>query len=116
MRYSLPRDAFEILVETFQSKQKAEKFAQAIEEIIEYSKEKCNEEIVQKKELTKIELKEELKNELVTKDIFEERFKTIEERFKSLEFKINILIVLMLIIITFANPTFLEILKKLLGR
>ena len=38
MRYLLPHDAFEILVETFQSKQKAEKFAQAIEEIIEYSK------------------------------------------------------------------------------
>jgi hypothetical protein len=113
MQYSLPRDAFEILVETFKSKEKAEKFAKAIEEIINFTRKKSEEEIAQKKEHIKIELKEELKKELVTRELFEERFKNIDERFKMLDFKINILIALTLIVITFANPTFVELIKNL---
>jgi hypothetical protein len=127
MQYSLPRDAFEILVETFKSKEKAEKFAKAIEEIVNFTRKKSEEEITQKKEHIKIELKEELKKELVTRELFEERFKSIDERFKSiderfksiderfkmLDFKINILIALTLIVITFANPTFVELIKNL---
>jgi len=120
MQYSLPRDAFEILVETFKSKEKAEKFAKAIEEIIDFSREKSKEEILEKKELSKIEIKEELKNELVTKELFderfnviEERFKNIDERFKMLDFKLNIFIAIALIALTFANPTFVEIIKQI---
>ena len=62
MQYSLPRDAFEILVETFKNKEKAERFARAIEEIVNFTRDKSQEEIVQKKEHIKIELKEELKS------------------------------------------------------
>ncbi|NPA11047.1 MAG: hypothetical protein GXO62_02260 [Epsilonproteobacteria bacterium] len=127
MQYSLPREAFEILVDTFNSKEKAEKFAQALEEIINFSREKSKEEISNQKEIAKIEIKEELKNELVTRDIFEERFKVVDERFKSIDerfkniderfnmlnFKINILIALTLIVITFANPTFVELIKNI---
>ena len=127
MQYSLPRDAFEILVETFKSKEKAEKFAEAIEKIVNFVRNKSEEEIIQKKEHIKIELKEELTKELVTRELFEERFKNIDERFKSiderfksiderfkmLDFKINILIALTLIVITFANPTFVELIKNL---
>ena len=120
MQYTLPRDAFEILVETFKSKEKAEKFAKAIEEIVNFTRKKSEEEIAQKKEHIKIELKEELKKELVTRELFEERFKSVDERFKSiderfkmLDFKINILIALTLIVITFANPTFVELIKNL---
>ena len=113
MQYTLPRDAFEILVETFKSKEKAEKFAKAIEEIVNFTRKKSEEEIAQKKEHIKIELKEELKKELVTRELFEERFKSIDERFKMLDFKINILIALTLIVITFANPTFVELIKNL---
>jgi hypothetical protein len=123
----LPRDVFDILVETFKSKEKAEKFAKAIEDIINFSRDKSKEEISHKKEHLKIELKEELKNELVTREIFEERFnridekfktiderfKMIDERFKMLDFKINILIALTLIVITFANPTFVELIKNI---
>jgi len=123
MNYSLPRDSFEILVDTFKSKEKAEKFASAIEELINHAT-----EIKEKKELIKIELKEELKNELVTRELFEERFKSIEERFKSidarfksidarfdsLENKFNIMIILMLILLSFANPTFVDFLKELI--
>ena len=35
MDYSLPRESFEILVDTFKSKEKAEKFASAIEKLID---------------------------------------------------------------------------------
>jgi len=128
MNYSLPRESFEILVDTFKSKEKAEKFATAIEKLIDYAREKSKTEIEEKKELVKIELKEELKNELVTKELFEERFKSIDARFKSidarfesmdarfdsLENKFNIIIVLMLILISFANPTFVDFLKELI--
>ena len=120
MNYTLPRDVFDILVETFKSKEKAEKFARAVEEIVNFTKEKSKEEIVEKKELTKIELKEELKQELVTRELFEERFNVIEERFniiderfKTLNFKLNIFIAIALITLTFANPTFVELIKQI---
>jgi len=69
-------------------------------------------------------LKEELKQELVTREIFEERFKGLEntmtEKFKvvdgkfaSLHFKMNIFIAIALIALTFANPTFVQLLQKL---
>jgi hypothetical protein len=50
-------------------------------------------------------------NELVTRDLFEERFKVVDERFKRLELKLNILIILAL---TLFNPAFLSIIEKLL--
>jgi len=114
MNYSLPRESFEILVDTFKSKEKAEKFASAIEKLIDHARENSKIEISEKKELVKIELKEELKNELVTRELFEERFKSMDERFKSLENKFNIVIILMLILISFANPTFVDFLKELI--
>ena len=137
MQYTLPRDAFEVLVDTFKDRVRAEKFAKAIEDIVEFSKERADQEITEKKELIKIELKEELKNELVTRDIFEERFnglnerfksiderfksmderfKSIDERFKSLDFKLNIFIGLTLILLTFANPSFIELIKTFFGK
>lgn len=88
-------------------------------------------EILEKKELVKIEIKDELKKELVTREIFEERFKVIEERFNvvdeklkslekvmnekfnSLNFKLNIFIAIALIALTFANPTFVQLIGKL---
>lgn len=108
MNYSLPRDSFEILVDTFKSKEKAEKFASAIEELINHAREKSKTEIEEKKEL-------------VTRELFEERFiginerfKSIDARFDSLENKFNIMIILMLILISFANPTFVDFLKELI--
>ena len=81
-------------------------------------------------------------NELVTRDLFEERFKVInerfnsidekfkaidekfkviderfkvvDERFKRLELKLNILIILVLLALTLFNPAFLSIIEKLL--
>ncbi|WP_297889425.1 hypothetical protein [Sulfurihydrogenibium sp.] len=121
MAYTLPRDVFNLLEETFGSKEKAEKFVTAVEKTINEIYEKAKEVITQKKEHIKIELKEELKNELITRDLFEERFKIIDERFKvadekfkRLEFKLNILIVLVVIALTFANPNFVALIEKLI--
>ena len=72
------------------------------------------------KDSAKIEIKDDLKKELVTKELFEERHKVIEERFnviderfKSLNFKLNIFIAIALIALTFANPTFVGLRQKL---
>jgi hypothetical protein len=120
MTHSIPREAFEILEDTFHSREKAKKFAEAIEEIILYSQQEAKKEIEEKKNILKIELKEELKNELVTRELFEERFKTVDERFKNvdeqfktLNFKFNLLITLVIIALTFANPTFVAVIEKI---
>jgi len=102
-----------------------------MESAIEAIDDKAKEAIVEKKGHIKIELKEELKNELVTRDIFEEKFKVIDERFnvvderfknlgnemndrfKSLNFKLNIFIAIALIALTFANPTFVKLIEKI---
>ena len=125
MTHSIPREAFEILEDTFHSREKAKKFAEAIEEIILYSQQETK--IEEKKNILKIELKEELKNELVTRELFEERFKTVDEKFntiderfknideqfKTLNFKFNLLITLVIIALTFANPTFVAVTEKI---
>jgi len=120
MGYHLSRDIYSILEESLESKEKADKIATAFEEILDSMLEKVKKEIVEKKEYTKIELKDELRNELVTRDIFEEksnsmntRFKSIDEQFKHLDFKLNIFIAISLIALTFANPTFVELIKSI---
>jgi len=49
MQYTPPRDAFGILMDTFKDRVKAEKFTKAIEGIVEFSKERADQEIVGKK-------------------------------------------------------------------
>ena len=44
----------------------------------------------------------------------DERFHTVDERFKSLNFKLNIFLVIVFIALTFANPTFVKLLERLL--
>ena len=62
--------------------------------------------------------------DILTREIFEERFKGLEntmtekfkvvdEKFASLHFKMNIFIAIALITLTFANPTFVQLLQKI---
>ncbi len=44
----------------------------------------------------------------------DERFHTVDERFKSLNFKLNIFLAIVFIALTFANPTFVKLLERLL--
>jgi len=87
--YTLPREAFGLLEEAFGDRKKAEIFAKAMETAISAIDEKAKETITDRKEYLKVELKEELKNELVTREIFDERFKLVDERFKSLTIEMN---------------------------
>jgi len=48
----------------------------------------------------------ELKKELLTREVF-------EERFKSLNFKLNVLLAIALAALTFANSTFVSAIEKL---
>ena len=118
--YSLPRDAYELLVEALGEKQKAEIFAQALERSIQAIDERADAAIVEKKGQIKVELREALRQELVTRELFEERMKVIDERFnmederfKSLNFKLNIFIAIALLALTLANPTFAALVGKL---
>jgi hypothetical protein len=77
MAYTLPRSVYNILEEALGSKERAEKFAEAFEKVVEEIDKKAEKLIVEKKEILKIELKEELKNELVTRDLFEEGLKLL---------------------------------------
>jgi len=79
----------------------------------------------------KIEIREELRKELVTREMFEslgnemrERFNVVDEKFKSLEgrmderlkslnFKLNLFLAIALIALTFANPTFVGLIEKI---
>jgi len=129
--YALPRAAFEVLVEHLGGTQKAEVVAKALEAAIDAVQQKSHEIILAQKQFLKIEIKDELKQELVTREIFEERFKSLEnvlaekfkvvderfkvvdEKFSSLHFKMNIFIAIALIALTFTNPAFVELIKKI---
>ncbi len=118
--YTLPREAFDVLVESMGGKQKAEILAKTLESAVNNIQQKAKEESLEQRQFLHIALKDELKQELVTREIFEERFKVIEEKFKvmeerfsSLHFKMNIFIAVALISLTFANPTFVEFIKAI---
>jgi len=81
--------------------------------------------------MIKIEVREELRKGLVTREIFDvtvqglrneiqerfnvvnERFNSVDEKFKGLHFKLNLFIAIALIALTFANPTFVALLQKM---
>ncbi|MBI5184829.1 MAG: hypothetical protein HZA01_03780 [Nitrospinae bacterium] len=100
--YTLPRDAFETLEDALGDRKKGETFARAMESVIEAIDERAKEAIAEKKEHIKIELKEDLTKELVTRELFDERLNVLDERFKSLNFKLNIFIAIALISLTFS--------------
>jgi len=124
--YTLPREAFNLLLEALGSQQKAETFAQSMESFLVAIDNKAGAEIVEKKEMIKVQLREELRKELVTRDIFEglgseirerfnvvdEKFKVVDEKFKTLNVKLNLFLAIALIALTFANPVFVELIKK----
>jgi len=171
--YTLPRETFNLLLEALGGQQKAETFARSMESFLVAIDNKATAGIVEKKEMVKIEVREELRKELVTREMFDgqrkelnekfnvvserfnvvdekfisletkmhERFKAVDEkfinlekvmnarfevvddkfinlekvmneRFKSLNFKLNLFLAVALIALTFANPAFVELIKK----
>ncbi len=167
--YTLPRETFNLLLKALGGQEPAEVFARSMESIFVAIDNKATAGIVEKKEMVKIEVREELRKELVTREMFEgwgkemrekfnvvdekfkivaekftrletkinerfdvvnerfnvvnERFnvvdekfisleKVMNERFKSLNFKLNLFLSVALIALTFANPAFVELIKK----
>lgn len=74
--------------------------------------------------MIKIEVREELKRDLVSREVFDEtinglriemreRFNVVDEKFKSLNLRLNIFLAIALIALTFANPAFVAVIQKL---
>jgi len=142
--YTLPRETFNLLVDALGGQQKAEGFARSMESFLVAIDNKTTAGIVEKKEMIKIEIRDDLRKELVTREIFDEtlknlrnelrerfnvvderfnvvdekfkgldeKFKVVDEKFKSLNFKLNLFLTVALIAMTFANPAFVELIKK----
>lgn len=75
--------------------------------------------ITEKKEMLKVEVREALRKELVTKEQFDglvketrEGFKLVDEKFKRLDLKLNVFWAIALAALTFANPAFVELIKR----
>jgi len=135
--YTLPRETFNLLLKALGGQEPAEVFARSMESFLVAIDNKATAGIAEKKELVKIEVREELRKELVTREMFEslgkeirERFNVVDEKFrvvdikleslegrmdekfKSLNFKLNLFLAVALIALTFANPAFVELIKK----
>jgi len=136
--YTLPRETFNLLLKALGGQEQAEVFARSMESFLVAIDNKATAGIVDKKEMVKIEVREELRKELVTREMFEgqrqeinekfnvvdeklkslekginERFNVVDEKFKSLNFKLNLFLAVALIALTFANPAFVELIKKI---
>ncbi|MBI4596453.1 MAG: hypothetical protein HY730_08780 [Candidatus Tectomicrobia bacterium] len=128
MPVTLPIDVYEVFEKSF-GKENAHMVVKSLEATI-------SDVTDYRWKVTKDELLESIRKEFVTREIFEERFKNLEiqmdlrfknlenkmderfhsvdERFKSLNFKLNIFLAIAFIALTFANPTFVKLLERLL--
>lgn len=120
MAYSLPCNLYKLLEERLGNEKDARVLGEAIEAAITTIQEEARNQINERKNETKALLKEDLRNELVTRDIFEERFKVInerfnviDERFKKIDFQFKVLIGVMVFGFTLFNPAFLDLLKTI---
>jgi len=124
MTYTVPRPVFEKLAESLKDRDAAEKFASSIEEAVHEIESAAKKETIEKTAMSKAEIKEDLTKVLVTRELFEERFQSmnqvmnerfenVNERFKRTELWLKILVGLSLFGMTLANPGFIEIVKSL---
>ena len=141
MTYTVPRPVFEKLAESLKDRDAAEKFASSIEDAVHEIETAVKRETVDKTAMIKTEIKEDLTKVLVTRELFEERFQSMNERFESMnqvmnerfesmnqvmnerfenvnerfkrtELWLKILVGLSLFGMTLANPGFIEIIKS----
>jgi hypothetical protein len=109
--YTLPRETLNLLLKALGGQEQAEVFAKSMEAFLVAIDNKATAGIVDKKQMIKIEVRDELRKELVTREMLEslgiemrERFNVVDEKFKSLNFKLNLFLAIALIALTFANP------------
>lgn len=113
MAQSIPIDVYQFLEERV-GKEEAKKVASAIEIGLDVIEKKADAVALQKK----LELKDELTKELVTKAEFFGEIKALrielEGKIERLNQKLNFMIVLMIIALTLMNPVVAEIIKHAL--
>jgi len=126
MQYTLPRDLFNELVEKI-GKEKAEKFASAIETFLEIIQKEADKEIENKKENLKAELYNELRNELATKEFVRAEINEVRAEISEVRAEINevraeikqnnlllkVLIGISLFALTVFNPNFVNLIEKI---
>jgi hypothetical protein len=117
MNYTLSRPSFNMFADVL-GKERAEAFVSEFEQTINNQRAELAQQLLLDQTQLKAVVKEELRNELVTRDIFEarfkvvdERFNVVDERFKRQDFKLNVLIALAFVALTFANPNFVELVR-----
>ncbi|HEY9886277.1 MAG TPA: hypothetical protein V6C96_03345 [Vampirovibrionales bacterium] len=98
MAFHLSIEAYNLLEEALGDKEKASKFAQAIET-----------SFTETKEAYKLSTKEELRSELATKE-------DLEHLRRELDFKLNIVIAIAALAMTFFNPALLDFLARIIGK
>ena len=137
MTYTVPRPLYEVLAENLKDRKAADAFARSIEEAVQEISRMAEKETIEKMSVTKMEIKQDLTNTLVTRELFEEkftsqnswinerfqsmqeqmdmRFQSMQEqmdlRFKHMDFKFNILIGISLLGFTLLNPEFISLIK-----
>jgi hypothetical protein len=112
-----------ILVEYIKDPKIAQKVLEAVEVFLAENEVKVekmtDDKILNKIQETKLIIKDDLKNELVTRDIFEEKFTSLrlemDERFKRMELLFKVVIAIMVFGFTIFNPGFLEIIRIIFG-
>ena len=126
MNYALPRDIYDDLIPKI-GRDSAEKIMSAFETILNTINQKTEEQIVEKKEIIKNELYNELKNELATKEFVRAEINEVKAEFEGLkaEFhdlrgevkEISLLLKVLIGISTFAltifNPNFINLIEKI---
>jgi hypothetical protein len=110
MNYTLSRPSFNMFADVL-GKERAEAFVSEFEQTINNQRAELAQQLLLDQTQLKAVVKEELRNELVTRDVFDERFKVVDERFKRQDFKLNVLIALAFVALTFANPNFVELVR-----
>ncbi len=84
MAYSLPYEVYVLLEEAFnRDRAKAEVFAHAVEEVLQAIEQQAEERITAKKEATKAEVYNELRNELATKEFVRAEVNELRAEFRS---------------------------------
>lgn len=107
MPYTVLRPLYEKLAEKLGDRDSAEQFVTSIEEAVQEMDRTVRHETIDRVGLMKVEVKDDLSKTLVTRELFEERFRHID-------FKHNLLIGILIFGFTLFNPGFLALVKSLL--
>jgi len=76
--YTIPRPLYEVLVEKLGDRNAAEQFAASIEEAVRRIGLVVHRETIEKTGMVKTDIMKELSETLVTRDVFEERFESMQ--------------------------------------